>query len=150
MITFIRFIDIIDLKEDIFYEFRKSIINSKEKSVLDELQSEGFLQKKNGKKHKKKKKKNENQNTNNKINIEEKKNQNIIRISQPVKIQTKECECEYNMNSRNPIFNMILENAADIYIDSYVKSNDHLFIQGIKKKEDKEEEEENEKKEEKK
>ena len=148
MITFIRFIDIIDLKEDIFYEFRKSIINSKEKSVLDELQSEGFLQKKNGKKHKKKKKKNENQNTNNKINIEEKKNQNIIRISQPVKIQTKECECEYNMNSRNPIFNMILENAADIYIDSYVKSNDHLFIQGIKKKEDKEEEEEeNEKKE---
>ena len=51
LITFIRFIDIIDLKEDIFYEFRKSIINSKEKSVLDELQSEGFLQKKNGKIH---------------------------------------------------------------------------------------------------
>jgi len=148
LITFIRFIDIIDLKEDIFYEFRKSIINSKEKSVLDELQSEGFLQKKNGKKHKKKKKKNENQNTNNKSNkIEEKKNQNIIRISQPVKIQTKECECEYNMNSRNPKFNMIQENAADIYIDSFVKSNDHLFIQGTKKKEDKEEEKQNEKKE---
>ena len=148
LITFIRFIDIIDLKEDIFYEFRKSIINSKEKSVLDELQSEGFLQKKNGKKHKKKKKKNENQNTNNKSNkIEEKKNQNIIRISQPVKIQTKECECEYNMNSRNPKFNMIQENAADIYIDSFVKSNYHLFIQGNKKKEDKEEEKQNEKKE---
>ena len=149
LITFIRFIDIINIKENIFYAFRKSIIDSQCNLVLDELRSEGFLQKKKNKKNKKKKKKNDNENINNKNNkIEDKKNQNIIRISQPVKIQTKEIECEYNMNSRNSQFNMIQENATNLYIDSYNKNNNHLFIKGTKRNEEKDKEDENKIKEE--
>ena len=148
LVSFIRFIDIINLKESVFYGIRKSIINSKENSVLDELKSDGFLQKKSNKKHKKKKKKTENENTDNKSNnkIEDKKNQNIIRTSQAVSVQIKECECEYNMNSRNSQFNMIQENATNLYIDSsHIKNNNHLFIQGTKKVENKEEKEKEEK-----
>ena len=99
LISFIRFIDLINLKESVFYGIRRSIINSKENSVLEELKSDGFLQKKSSKKHKKKKRKSENGDTDNKINkTEDKNNQNIIRTSQPVSVQIKECECEYNMN----------------------------------------------------
>ena len=58
IITFIRFIDIINLKQNIFHELRKHLIECQCNSVLDELNSEDFLQKKSSnKKHKKKKKK---------------------------------------------------------------------------------------------
>ena len=62
IITFIRFLDIINLKGNIYYSFRKSIIDSQCNLVLDEIKSEGFLNKKTNKKNKKKKKKNDNDN----------------------------------------------------------------------------------------
>ena len=149
LITFINFIDIINFKEDVLYSFRKSIIDSQCDFILDELQSDGFLQKKNNKKHKKKKKKKDNDNSNNKnTKVDDKKNQNIIRMNQPVKIQTKEIECEYNMNSRNPQFNMIQESGTNFYLDSYNNSYNHLFIKGTKKTEENNEENKNKKKEE--
>ena len=123
-ITFVNFFDIINFKDNIYYNFRKIIIDSQCNSVLDELNSEGFLNKKN-KKHKKKKKKE---------NINNNKNGN----SPPIKIniydvQTKEIECEYNMNSRSQQFNMIQENASNVIINSF-NINDNLFIRGNKKK----------------
>ena len=123
-ITFVNFFDIINFKDNIYYNFRKIIIDSQCNSVLDELNSEGFLNKKNNKKHKKKKKKE---------NINNNKNGN----SPPIKIniydvQTKEIECEYNMNSRSQQFNMIQENASNVIINSF-NINDNLFIRGNKK-----------------
>ena len=125
-ITFVNFFDIINFKDNIYYNFRKIIIDSQCNSVLDELNSEGFLNKKN-KKHKKKKKKE---------NINNNKNGN----SPPIKIniydvQTKEIECEYNMNSRSQQFNMIQENASNVIINSF-NINDNLFIRGNKKREE--------------
>ena len=103
IITFIRFIDIINLKQNIFHELRKHLIECQCNSVLDELNSEDFLQKKSSnKKHKKKKKKSEKEspkerNKNNKE--DDKKNQNLKKTDpQPIKIiydvQTKEIECK--------------------------------------------------------
>ena len=129
-ITFINFFDIINFKENIYYNFRKIIIDSQYNSVLDELNSEGFLNKKNNKKHKKKKKK-ENINNNN----YKKANSPPIKIN-IYDVQTKEIECEYNMNSRSQQFNMIQENASNVIINSY-NINDNLFIRGNKKSEEK-------------
>ena len=129
IITFVNFFDIINFKDNIYYNFRKTIIDSQCNSVLDELNSEGFLIKKNNKKHKKKKKKENINNDNKKTN------------SPPIKIniydvQTKEIECEYNMNSRSQQFNMIQENASNVIINSF-NINDNLFIRGNKKSEEK-------------
>ena len=140
MITFIKFIDIINLKQNIFHEYRKALIESQCNSVLDELQSDDFLQKKNSKKHKKKKKKNEKEKINNdKINKEdEEKILNTKKPNpQPIKIniydvQTKEIECEYNMNSRSSQYNMIQENASNVIINSY-NNNNNILIIGNKK-----------------
>ena len=128
LISFITFFDIINLKENIFFNFRQKIFDSQCDLVLDELQSEGFLNKK-GKKHKKKKKKNNDEEKQKKAN------------PPPVKIniydvQTKEIECEYNMNSRSQQFNMIQENASNVIINSY-NNNNNIFIRGNKKSEDK-------------
>ena len=57
LITFIRFLDLINLEGNIYYGYRKSIIDSQCNIVLDELKSEGFLNKKVKKNKKKKKKK---------------------------------------------------------------------------------------------
>ena len=139
LITFISFLDIINFKENIYYGFRKKIIDSQCDLVLDELQSEGFLHKKSNKKHKKKKKKD---NSGNKNIENEKSNQNIKKPNNPpIKIniydvQTKEIECEYNMNSRSQQFNMIQENASNISISSSNNSN-NFFIIGNKKREEK-------------
>jgi hypothetical protein len=137
LITFVSFLDIINFKENIFYNYRKNIVDSQNDSILDELlQYEEAPQKKNSKKHKKKKKKNENENTNNKT--DDNKNKNTIKVNPtPIKIniydvQTKEIECEYNMNSRNT--NMIPETASNILIDS-CNNNNNLFIRGNKKSE---------------
>ena len=138
IITFIPFIDIINLKENILYNFRQTLVDSQCNSLLDELNSEGFLHKKSsGKKNKKKKKKNDNSKNKNKKEDEKAKKVN----SHPIKIniydvQTKEIECEYNMNSRNPQLNMIPENASNVIINSYVNNN-NIFIQGNKKTQDK-------------
>ena len=145
IITFIRFIDIINLKQNIFHELRKHLIECQCNSVLDELNSEDFLQKKSSnKKHKKKKKKSEKEspkerNKNNKE--DDKKNQNLKKTDpQPIKIiydvQTKEIECEYNMNSRSSQFNMIQENASNVIINSY-NNNNNILIIGNKKSEKK-------------
>ena len=164
LITFIPFIDIINLKENIFYNFRKNILDSQNDSILDELlQSEEIPHKKNNnKKHKKKKKKNETEILNN--NSDDNKSKNVNKPnSGHIKIniydvQTKEIECEYNMNSRNTQFNMIPETASNILINSY-NNNNNIFIRGNKKSEEKKpvkivtpkkEEEKPEKKEEKK
>jgi hypothetical protein len=57
LITFNRFFDIINFKNYIFLNYRKKLVKLQSNSVLDELQSDGFLsQKKPGKKRKKKKK----------------------------------------------------------------------------------------------
>ena len=53
LITFVSFLDIINFKENIFYNYRKSILDSQNDSILDELlQLEELPQKKNTKKHK--------------------------------------------------------------------------------------------------
>ena len=134
-VSFISFLDIISLRQDIYNGFRKIIIDSQCNLVLDELNSEGFLHKKSNKKHNKKKKKKDNLN-NNKNNDGEKKV-----TPQPIKIniydvQTKEIECEYNMNSRSHQCNMIQENASNVIINSY-NNNNNIFIRGNKKSEDK-------------
>ena len=140
LITFIRFFDIINFKENIYYGFRKIIIDSQCNLVLYELQTEGFLHTKSNKKHKKKKKKDNSGNKNIKEN--EKINQNIKKPNNPpIKIniydvQTKEIECEYNMNSRSQNFNMIQENASNVIITSSNNTN-NFFIIGNKKIEEK-------------
>ena len=140
LITFVSFLDIINFKENIYYGFRKIIIDSQCDLVLDELQSEGFLHKKSNKKHKKKKKKDNSGNNNIKEN--DKNNQNNKKPNNPpIKIniydvQTKEIECEYNMNSRSQQFNMIQENASNVSISSSNNPN-NFFIIGSKKSEEK-------------
>ena len=130
LITFPRFIDIINFKSYIFSNYRKKLVKLLSNSLLDELQSEGFLsQKKSGKKQKKKKKK----------ETEEKKSQNVITktnvINMPVyEVQTNEIECEYNM----PQFNMIQENTTNVSISS--KSNNNIVITENKKQEIKKQE----------
>ena len=53
LITFVSFLDIINFKENIFYNYRKSILDSQNDSILDELlQYEELPQRKNTKKHK--------------------------------------------------------------------------------------------------
>ena len=139
LITFVSFLDIINFKENIFYNYRKSILDSQNDSILDELlQYEELPQRKNTKKHKKKKRKSENENIINKTDENKNKNTNKINPT-PIKIniydvQTKEIECEYNMNSRNT--NMIPETASNILIDS-CNNNNNLFIRGNKKSEEK-------------
>ena len=138
--TFFSFYDLINFKENIFYNFRKTLVDSHCNSLLDELYSEGFLHKKsNGNKKNNKKKKKKNDNSNNKNKKEDEK----IKMTNPCPIkiniydvQTKEIECEYNMNSRNTQLNIIPENASNVIINSYVNNN-NIFIQGNKKKEEK-------------
>ena len=129
LITFNRFFDIINFKNYIFSNYRKKLVKLQSNSVLDELQSDGFLsQKKPGKKRKKKKKKELDDKT------EEKKSQNVITktnvINMPVyEVQTNEIECEYNMNQ----FNMIQENTTNVSINS--KTNNNIVITESKKEE---------------
>ena len=129
LITFNRFFDIINFKNYIFLNYRKKLVKLQSNSVLDELQSDGFLsQKKPGKKRKKKKKKELDDKT------EEKKSQNVITktnvINMPVyEVQTNEIECEYNMNQ----FNMIQENTTNVSINS--KTNNNIVITESKKEE---------------
>ena len=126
-ISFISFLDIINL--------RQNIIDSQCNLILDELNAEGFLHKKN-KKHNKKKKKKDNSNIN-KNNGEEKKQSPKPHIKINIyDVQTKEIECEYNMNSRSQQFNMIQENASNVIINSY-NNNNNIFIRGNKKPEEK-------------
>ena len=140
LISFVSFFDIINFKENIYYGFRKIIIDSQCDLVLDELQSEGFLNKKSNKKHKKKKKKDNSGNKN--TSEKDKNNQNTKKTNNPpIKIniydvQTKEIECEYNMNSRSQQFNMIQENASNVSISSSNNAN-NFFIIGNKKTEEK-------------
>ena len=122
LITFNRFFDIINFKNYIFLNYRKKLVNLQSNSVLDELQSTGFLsQKKSGKKqHKKKKKKENNEKT------EEKKSQNVITktnvINMPVyEVQTNEI--------------MIQENTTNVSINS--KTNNNIVITENKKEENK-------------
>ena len=137
LITFIPFIDIINFKDNLYYEYRKKIVDSQYNFVLNELKSEGFLNKKNNKKQKKKKKRDNSDNQNKKE--EENENQNSKKANTcPIKIniydvQTKEIECEYNMNSTS---NMIQENASNVSINSY-NNNNNIFIRGNKKSEEK-------------
>ena len=134
-ISFISFLDIINLRQNILYGFRKMIIDSQCNLILDELNAEGFLHKKN-KKHNKKKKKKDNSNIN-KNNGEEKKQSPKPHIKINIyDVQTKEIECEYNMNSRSQRFNMIQENASNVIINSY-NNNNNIFIRGNKKPEEK-------------
>ena len=134
-ISFISFLDIINLRQNILYGFRKMIIDSQCNLILDELNAEGFLHKKN-KKHNKKKKKKDNSNIN-KNNGEEKKQSPKPHIKINIyDVQTKEIECEYNMNSRSQQFNMIQENASNVIINSY-NNNNNIFIRGNKKPEEK-------------
>ena len=143
IITFIRFLDIINLKGNIYYSFRKSIIDSQCNLVLDEIKSEGFLNKKTNKKNKKKKKKNDNDNNiknNNNNKIEDKKGNHQTFKKNIYDVQTKEIECEYNMNLRVQNINMIQENASNVSINSYNNNNNILFIKGNKKSEPKKEE----------
>ena len=150
LITFIRFLDLINLEGNIYSGFRKSIIDSQCNLVLNEIKSEGFLNKKSNKKNKKKKKKNDgtpqgSQTGDNNNNI---KNNKIEDKKVPTfrkniyDVQTKEIECEYNMNIRTPNLNMIQENASNVSINSYNSSNNNsiIFIQGNKKSEPKKEE----------
>ena len=135
LISFISFLDIINLRQNILYGFRKMIIDSQCNLILDELNAEGFLHKKN-KKHNKKKKKKDNSNIN-KNNGEEKKQSPKPHIKINIyDVQTKEIECEYNMNSRSQQFNMIQENASNVIINSY-NNNNNIFIRGNKKPEEK-------------
>ena len=140
LVSFVSFLDIINLRQDIYNGFRNIIIDSQCNLVLVELNSEDFLHKKSSKKHNKKKKKKENSNNNK--NNEDAKSQNTKKvIPLPVKIniydvQTKEIECEYNMNSRSHQCNMIQENASNVIINSY-NNNNNIFIRGNKKNEDK-------------
>ena len=145
IITFIKVIDIINYKDNTFLEFRKNLLKAQENSIVEEIQSSGFLSKKK-KKNKKKKKKNENEN---KI-----KNDNISKRNL-YDVLTKEVECEYNMSVPPPKINMIQETATNICINSNNKNNvnsNNIFIQGRKKSGDKniEKPENNDKKEEKK
>ena len=123
LITFNRFFDIINFKNYIFLNYRKKLINLQSSSLLNEIQSDGFLtEKKSGKKHKKKKKK----------ETEEKKSQNVITktnvINMPVyEVQTNEIECEYNMQQCN----MIQENTTNVSINS--KTNNNIVITENKK-----------------
>ena len=123
LITFNRFFDIINFKNYIFLNYRKKLINLQSNSLLNEIQSDGFLtEKKSGKKHKKKKKK----------ETEEKKSQNVITktnvINMPVyEVQTNEIECEYNMQQCN----MIQENTTNVSINS--KTNNNIVITENKK-----------------
>ena len=122
LITFNRFFDIINFKNYIFLNYRKKLAKLQSNSVLDELQSIGFLsQKKSGKKqHRKKKKKDNDEKT------EEKKSQNVITktnvINMPVyEVQTNEI--------------MIQENTTNVSINS--KTNNNIVITEIKKEENK-------------
>ena len=125
LITFNRFFDIINFKNYIFLNYRKKLINLQSNSVLDELQSIGFLsQKKSGKKQHRKKKKKENDEK-----TEEKKSQNVITktnvINMPVyEVQTNEI--------------MIQENTTNVSINS--KTNNNIVITENKKEENKKQE----------
>ena len=161
LITFIRFLDLINLEGNIYYGYRKSIIDSQCNIVLDELKSEGFLNKKVKKNKKKKKKKDggspgsqSGDNNNNTIKNNKTEDKKIPTFKKNIyDVQTKEIECEYNMNIRTQNMNMIQENASNVSINSYNSNNNSIiFIQGNKKSEPKKEEkiEKKEKKEEKK
>ncbi len=159
LITFIRFLDLINLEGNIYYGYRKSIIDSQCNIVLDELKSEGFLNKKVKKNKKKKKKKDGgspgsqsgDNNNNNTIKNNKTEDKKIPTFKKNIyDVQTKEIECEYNMNIRTQNMNMIQENASNVSINSYNSNNNSIiFIQGNKKSEPKKEEK-MEKKEEKK
>ena len=122
LITFNRFFDIINFKNYIFLNYRKKLAKLQSNSVLDELQSIGFLsQKKTGKKQNRKKKKKDNDEK-----TEEKKSQNVITktnvINMPVyEVQTNEI--------------MIQENTTNVSINS--KTNNNIVITEIKKEENK-------------
>ena len=121
LITFNRFFDIINFKNYIFLNYRKKLVKLQSNSILDELQSCGFLsQKKSGKKHKKKKKKEEDEKT------EEKKSQNVITKTNVINMPVYEFQT-------NEI--MIQENTTNVSINS--KTNNNIVITENKKEENK-------------
>ena len=121
LITFNRFFDIINFKNYIFLNYRKKLVKLQSNSILDELQSCGFLsQKKSGKKHKKKKKKEADEKT------EEKKSQNVITKTNVINMPVYEFQT-------NEI--MIQENTTNVSINS--KTNNNIVITENKKEENK-------------
>ena len=134
LITFIKFYDIINYRDDVFLNLRKKLVDLQCNQVLDELQSDGFLcNKKTNKKHKKKKKK-----LNAADNVIKKEDQKIETPKSVIKDKKpkfdfkllKECECEYNMTST---INMIQENDINIYINPDGKNNNNICILETKK-----------------